>query len=477
MKMNSSAKKNFIYSALYQVLVLVLPLITIPYVSRIFGAEKLGIYSYTNTIAQYFVIFAMLGLNNYGNRAIAIARDKQEELNRVFSEIYTMQIVTGMLSLAAYLFYAIVIESDYKLYSMLLTMYVLSAVFDINWLFFGLEKFKLTVTRNSIIKIGSVIAILLLVKTENDLWIYTSIYAVSMLLSTIALWPYAKKEIKYSIPKVKDVWKHVKPNMVMFVPVVAISVYKYMDKLMLGMFSKTETGYYENVEKIMTVALGFITAFGNVMLPRMSNLVARKDVSGIRQTIASSMRFVLGMSFALTFGMIAVAPDFVGLYFGKGFEPCVAIMIAMAPTMIFQSWANVVRTQYLIPFKYDNIYVVSVLFGAVINFIINYLLIPQIGALGAVVGTIVAECSVAVIQTVAVRKELDVKLYFKQGIPFVVFGFAMYLLVQAISKLEISAMATVCLEVLLGALLYLILWGTYEIVIQGKQLFKVKKLP
>lgn len=471
--MNSSTKKNFIYSSLYQVLVLVLPLITTPYVSRIFGAENLGVYSYTNTIAQYFVIFAMLGLNNYGNRAVAMARDDKEELSAVFSEIYTMQLVTGVLSLLVYVVYAVFVAQDYKTYSLILTLYVLSAVFDINWLFFGLEKFKLTVTRNSIIKIGSVVAILVLVKTKEDLWIYTSIYAVSMLLSTIALWPYARKEVKYHFPKVREVLKHLKPNMVMFIPVIAVSIYKYMDKLMLGGFSKTETGYYENVEKIMTVALGFITAFGNVMLPRMSNMVARKDVAGVRQTIATSMRFVLGLSCALTFGMIAVAPEFVGLYFGKGFEPCVTVMIALAPTMIFQSWANVIRTQYLIPFKHDNVYVGSVVFGALVNFVINYLMIPKYGALGAVAGTIIAEASVAIIQTVAVRKELNVSLYFKQGIPFLLFGFAMYALVRCVSGLQFSDFAKVAVEVVSGAVVYLILWGGYEMIVKKKQLFKV----
>ena len=471
--MNSSTKKNFVYSSLYQVLVLVLPLITTPYVSRIFGAENLGVYSYTNTIAQYFVIFAMLGLNNYGNRAVAMARDNKEELNAVFSEIYTMQLITGILSLLVYVVYAIFIVRDYKTYSLILTLYVLSAVFDINWLFFGLEKFKLTVTRNSIIKIGSVVAILVLVKTKEDLWIYTSIYAVSMFLSTIALWPYAREEVKYHLPKTQDVLKHIKPNMVMFIPVIAVSIYKYMDKLMLGGFSKTETGYYENVEKIMTVALGFITAFGNVMLPRMSNMVARKDVAGVRQTIATSMRFVLGLSCALTFGMAAVAPEFVGLYFGKGFEPCITVMIALAPTMIFQSWANVIRTQYLIPFKHDNVYVGSVVFGALINFVINYLMIPKYGALGAVAGTIIAEASVAIVQTVAAKKELNVSLYFKQGIPFLPFGFLMYALVRYISGRQLSGFTKVAVEVISGAVVYLILWGGYEMIVKNKRLFKV----
>lgn len=199
---------------------------------------------------------------------------------------------------------------------------------------------------------------------------------------------------------------------------------------MLGGFSKTETGYYENVEKIMAVALGFVTAFGNVMLPRMSNMVARQEVIGVRQTIATSMRFVLGVSCALTFGMIAVAPDFVDLYFGDGFEPCVKVMIALAPTMIFQSWANVIRTQYLIPFKYDNVYVGSVVFGAVVNFTINYLMIPRWGALGAVAGTIVAEASVAIIQTFAVRSKLEIPLYLKRGAPFFIFGIVILAVTQ-----------------------------------------------
>lgn len=466
--MNSSAKKNFIYSSIYQVLILVLPLITTPYVSRVFGAESLGVYSYTNTIAQYFVLFAMLGLNNYGNRAVATARDDRDELCEVFSEIYTMQVVTGVLSLLVYLVYALFFAREYKTYSLILTLYVLSSVFDISWLFFGLEKFKITVTRNSIIKIGSVVAVFLCVKTKEDLWIYTSIYAISTLLSALALWPYARKEVRYKLPKMRGVLKHLKPNLVMFIPVIAISIYKYMDKLMLGGFSKTETGYYENVEKIMTVALGFITAFGNVMLPRMSNMVARKDVAGVRQLIAASMRFVLGLSFALTFGMISVAPDFVDLYFGEGFEPCATVMIALAPAMIFQSWANVIRTQYLIPFKHDIIYVSSVIFGAIVNFLINCLMIPKWGAIGAVGGTIVAEASVAIIQTVAVKDKLDIIYYFRQGVPFLLFGSAMFLLVRVVSGMISHELVKVVAEVGIGATSYLLLWGGYEIMIKKR---------
>ena len=467
--MEKSVKKNFIYSSLYQILVLVLPLVTTPYVSRVFGAEKLGIYSYTNTIAQYFVIFTMLGLNNYGNRAIAIVRDDKKKLDETFSEIYTMQVFTGIVSLLCYIVYAVCIAKEYRIYSVILSIYVLSSVFDINWLFFGLEKFKLTVTRNSIIKIVSVIAILIFVKTKDDLWIYTTIYAGMSILSTIVLIPYALKEVKYIKPSLKGVCTHIKPNLIMFIPVIAVSVYKYMDKLMLGGFSKIETGYYENVEKILTVALGFVTAFGNVMLPRMSNMVAKKDDMGVKKTIALSMRFVLGMSMAMAFGLSAIASDLVPVYFGKGFDECIVIMRVFVFSIIFQSWANVIRTQYLIPYKCDNVYVGSAIAGAVLNFGVNYVLIPRMGAMGAVIGTLVAESVVAIVQTIAARKDLEILLYVRQGCPYILFSVCMYVAVKFISQLKFSKVVLLLLEILGGAFIYVLLWGIYELYMRAKK--------
>lgn len=467
--METSIKKNYIYSIAYQVLTIVTPLITIPYVSRVFGAEYLGIYSWTNTVAQYFVLFALMGLMNYGNRTIAMVRDNKEELNRTFCEIYCMQLITGIAALLVYLIYAVLIANEYKLYSLILTIYVLSAVFDINWLFFGLEKFKLTVTRNTVIKLATVIAILTLIKRKEDLWLYTTIFAVGMLASSMALWQYARKEISWVKPTWAGISKHFKPNLVMFIPVIAVSIYKYMDKLMLGGFSKTEVGYYENVEKIFTVALGFITAFGSVMLPRMSNIAAKAGIGTAEKTIRSSMRFILGLSFALAFGMVAVSSEFVVVYFGSGFEPCALIMVSLAPTIIFQSWANVIRTQYLIPFQHDKVYVVSVILGAVINFIINYLLIPKMGAIGAVIGTVAAEVCVAIYQTLKSRKDLRILQYIIEGLPFIAFGTIMYIVVRFIAKMQISSgVLLLAAEIIGGAIVYLMLWGGYEWIMRRK---------
>lgn len=160
----SSVKKNFIYNTLYQLLVIIIPLITTPYLSRILGAEKTGVYSYSYTIATYFVLFIMLGLNNYGNRTISIIRDDKTKVSQEFWSIYFMQLVFGLFGVIAYVLYTIIFSNT--LITWILLLYVVSALIDINWFFFGMEQFKITVTRNTVIKIISTVMIFTFVKKQ-----------------------------------------------------------------------------------------------------------------------------------------------------------------------------------------------------------------------------------------------------------------------------------------------------------------------
>lgn len=450
----TSIKLNYIYSILYQILSIVVPIFTIPYVSRIFGAEGLGIYSYTCSIAQYFTLFAMLGLNNYGVRAIAEVRDNKEKLNNVFSEIFCMQLLISTIVLVLYCVFVFLCKDTYRFYFIILSIQVVSALFDVNWYFWGVEKFKITVVRNSIIKLLSLVAIFTLIKSEDDLWIYLLIHVLSIFLTSVVLWPNLLKTVRIIKPTWKSVIKHIKPNLVLFIPVVAISVYKYMDKIMLGNFSIEEAGYYENVEKILTVALGIVTALGTVMLPRMSNLVAHNDLKQAYSYISKSMEFVIFISFGLTCGMIAVAPSFVPLYFGPGFERSIVVMQTLSITAIITSWANVIRTQFLIPFKKDRVYVYSVILGAVVNFIFNVFFIPIYGAMGAVFGTIAAEFSVAFVQTIAVKRELHSRSMLLNSIPYLIAGIFMVLSVRFIDSMVKGMLLTFVTDVLVGMIVY-----------------------
>lgn len=468
----SSIKKNFSYNIIYQVLIIILPLITAPYISRTIGAEGSGIYSYTYSIANYFALFAMLGLNNYGNRSIAKCKDDKEKLSREFSSIYSLQIITSVLVILVYVIYISLFDNKYFTNALIQLIYLVSTCFDINWLFFGLEKFKLTVTRNTIIKILSAISIFIFVKDKNDLIVYTIIMAGTTLITQLSLWPFLRKEIKFIKPRFKDIVKHIKPNLILFIPVIAVSIYKVMDKIMLGNMSTMEdVGYYEYADRITNIPLTFITALGTVMLPRVSNLVSKGEKSKIKFYFDKSMQFVLFLSIAICFGLIVVAPEFVPIYLGEEFAQSGTIVQCLSFTIIFAACANVIRTQYLIPNEKDKSYIVSVSVGAIVNFVINMILIPKYQAVGAAIGTVFAEFSVMLVQIIAVIKEIDLKKYLKYFIRFIVSGLVMYILLISLDNLIFNKYILIAVQVLLGILVYFTL--NYKFILENIQYIPV----
>ena len=273
----SSVKKNFFYQMIYEVLVFILPFITSPYIARVIGAEGLGIYSYANSIAYYFVLFSMLGLKNYGNRTIAQSRDDRERLNETFSNVAALHIIASTICILTYVGYIVILKGE-RLYAIIMGAYVLSGLFDISWFYFGIEKFKLTVTRNTLIKIANVICVFVFVRDADDLWKYCMIMSVGTLISQMVLWIPLKKYVTFVKPTWSKMVIHIKPLCILFIPSIAVSLYKYMDKIMIGVLSnKVQLGYYENAEKVINIPMGIITSFGVVMLPKMSNLLATKN--------------------------------------------------------------------------------------------------------------------------------------------------------------------------------------------------------
>ena len=406
-----SENKNFIYNVVYQLLIYVFPLVTIPYVSRVLGVDNIGIYSYTYSIVYVFLLIALLGINNYGCRSIAQCRDNKDELSRQFISIYSFQLISSSISILAYIIFIATSDTKYTLISALQLIYLISVLFDINWFYFGLEKFKVTITRNLIVKVLSVICIFLFVKRRSDLWVYTLIMASAMLLSQLYLFTILHRFVFFVKVKVSDIFSNAKEIFVLFIPVIAFAVYRVMDKTMIGYFSSvTELGYYENAERIINIPISIIVALGTVMLPRMSYLI-KTDSESANNTINSSMKLALILASIMAIGAFAISEDISLLLFGPEFYKSGNIIKALAFTIIASAWANVIRTQYLIPRGKDNVYVASTIFGAIINLISNFIFIPIWGAYGACIGTLFAEFSVAIYQTIAVKKELPISKY------------------------------------------------------------------
>lgn len=452
-------KKNFIYNIVYQILNLSLPIITVPYVSRTLGVEGSGIYSYTYSIVNYFMIFGMLGISNYGNRRIAKCRDSKKNLSREFISLYTLQITLTTISLLVYVLYCIFISS-YTIVSWIEILFLISNLLDISWLYFGLEEFKKTVTRNILIKIISLIFILLFVKSAEEIYIYTLIMAGSTVISQLILWKDIKKYVdfkSYTLDK-KDVIKHVKGTLILFIPVISYSIYKIMDKIMLGLLSNIEeVGYYEYAEKIINIPIGFITALGTVMLPKVSNLVEKKEFDKIKDYLFKSLKFIMFFAIPSCLGLIAIGSEFAVLFLGNAYERTGIIIKYLSVTIVFTAWANVIRTQWLIPKENDKIYISTTILGALLNLFINLLLIPKVGAVGASIGTICSEFLIMFLQSFLSRKEIEFNVILKPVVYFVITSAIMFFMIKIVGDYINNNLIRIIMECVLGVGIYGIL--------------------
>ena len=457
-KMGTNLKKNIIYQLAYQLLLLILPFVTSPYISRVVGADGLGIYSYSHAVACYFEIFALLGIANYGNRLIAQSRDNPDEMNKHFSNLLAVHVFGSVLVFLSYVLYVCLGNDSF--YAALQIPYVLCTVFDISWFYFGIEQIKVTVIKNFVIKVLTVVLIFCLVKERNDLWKYCLIMAFASLASTTSLWISINKYVRFVKPTWKEMRVHIAPLIALFIPVIALSIHSYMDKIMIGMLSdKAELGYYENAEKVRAMAVSIINAFGVVMLPKMSNLFSNNKQNDAFVYLEKSVELIMCLAIAISFGLAAISKTFAIAFWGRDFSDSGIIILGFSITIPFTALANILRTQYLIPKSKDKEYTCSILIGALVNLICNYLLIPSYGAMGATIGTILSEFSVCIIQIMMVRKEVPVKKYIINILPFIPIGFIMYICLKRINNRISSNWTSIVVQVLLGGIIYSILAG------------------
>lgn len=460
----SNVKKNLVYNSIYQIAIMILPLITAPYISRVIGAEGVGIYSYNYSVALYFVYFATLGIVNYGNRMISKSSDNEDEKNKYFSSIYSFQVIVSCMVFLIYLLYIVFFVDTDKTIPLIMIFHVCSSIFDVSWFFFGMQEFKITSIRQLIIRIVTFLSIFIFVKNSSDLWIYTLIMSLGYFISALTLWIIVWKKVKWIKTTRKEILKHLKPCIILFIPVIATSVYRIMDKIMIGnICDMKQVGYYENAEKLILVTLGIIGAFATVIMPKISNLLANKKLVEANNLFDKSMEYSLLIGMAIAFGIASTSNEFIPIFFGEEFKPSINISIALCLTVPVITWSTIVRNLYLIPYEKDFIYVKSVIIGALLNIIMNFIFIPKFGAFGAIFGTWCAEISLAVYQTFKVRKQLRLKKYLQEFFIFAVFGTIMYIIVRQISGVFTEDIINLAFEIMIGAFVYILLSIVYLI--------------
>lgn len=453
--MTKSIKINFIYNLIFQIVTLCLPLITVPYTSRVLGREGIGLYSYTLSITQYFIIIGTLGMYLYGNRAIAYVRDNKKELSKTFWAILVLRILTTTISLIMYLS-IFCLNNENKIMYLIQALNILAATIDISWLYMGLEDFRKTVTRGLVVKILCVLSIFIFVREQSDLWIYTLINALMLVLGNGFMWLYLPKAVDKTKITFKDMKIHLIPTLQMFIPQIAIQVYAVLDKTMLGILAtKGDVGIYEQSQKIVKIVGGLVTSLGVVMLPRMSNTFANGDKKKMNEYLNKSLIFVSYMSIPMFIGLAAISNEFVPWFFGEDFLQVRYIMMILTPILFFIAINNVLGVQYLLPTNRTKEYTIAVSTGAITNVVFNFLLIPKYKVIGACIATLLAELIVPVVELIILRKNINIKYIFKNIYKYFFAGAIMFIIVRFIGKFMGVSILTTMIQAFSGGCIYL----------------------
>lgn len=450
-----SIKLNYIYNVAYQMLLLIMPLIVAPYLSRVLQPDGVGTASYTESIVSYFTLFATMGITTYGQREISYVQNDLEKRSIVFWNTKFLGFCTSSVVIVFYVLFSLLQRENRTLY-LILTLNLAAVFFDITWFFQGMEEFGKTVTRNAVIKCLQIAYIFLFVKTKSDLPLYVLGLGLFTALGNLSLWAYLPRYIKKVPLNQLQPFRDIKVVLSLFIPTIAVQIYTVLDKTMIGLItgSSFENGYYEQAIKMSKMLLAVVTALGTVVVPRVGNHFGRGETDQVRRLMYQSYRFVWFLGIPLCLGVMMTAGNFVPWFFGPGYEKVIPLLCVLSLLILAIGVNNVTGIQYFIPTKRQNLFTRTVIIGACTNFVLNMLLIHLFQSIGAAIASVAAETVIAVVQLVIVRKELSSKRILKEGIHYYIGGLVMVLALWPLCRHLSPSMVHTAVIVVCGAAVY-----------------------
>lgn len=417
--MASSVKKNFALNLINTISGLIFPLITFPYASRILLADGIGQVQFFQGIIGYIALCTALGIPMYAIREIARVRNNWELCSRTSVEILLLH---SGLTLVGYVIIAVLvatvtkIQVDIPLFLLLSTNLFFSAI-GATWFYQGIEDFKYITIRAIAIRLFSLVCLFIFVTEKSDLFYYAAISVTAEVGSNLFNFFRLRKYINFNKLRLKELHplRHLKPSLRIFAMNLVISIYVNLDSVMLG-FLKDETavGYYTASTRITKSILGVVQSLGTVLLPRISNLVSNNRMEEFHQLANKAFRFMLMLSLPLAVGLIFMADPLIHLFCGSGFEPSILTIQIMAPIILFISLSGIMCWQILFPLDKEKWVVYATMSGAIVNFTLNWILIPSYSQYGAGVATCIAECLVTIVAIILARKLAPVQLWNRQ---------------------------------------------------------------
>ena len=405
--------KNYLYNLSYQILTIILPIITVPYVTRIFTSEDLGNYGFYNSIVSYFSLFAMLGIGLYGTKQIASARD----VNSTFWNIYAIQLIASLISIFVYVIAIVCVPTMSGIIPLILFISLFSKIIDISWLFSGKEDFKKITLRNTVVKVVGVISIFTFIKNSEDLYLYILLIVIFDFLGQVVMWVPAKKFIKRPSFNMEIMKKNLHPIVLLFLPQVAISLYVVLDRTLLGLLgSYSDVGIYEQGQKLTSIIYKIVSSLGVVMLPRVANLLSERKEKEAQNMVKFSFILYNLIIFPMIFGLIAVNEVFVKLFLGKDFQDVKYVLYITTINIMLVAWTNILGHQVLVVRNKNKEFMLSTTIPAFVSVAVNIAVIPLLGYIGASITAVIVEFLAFTIQWYYCRNIINKNLLFNKDL-------------------------------------------------------------
>lgn len=448
-----SIASNYIYNLIYQIILAVIPLVTTPYLTRVLGAENLGIYSYTYSIATIFFLLSALGINTYGQREIAYVQDSPEKYSKVFWELVIVRCGATVISATALIALSLIVN-EYTVCYQIFAIYIIANAFDITWFYQGIENFKAITVRNIIIKIIYLGLVFLFVKDRSDLHTYILLFSAMTLATNLSFWIKTRKIL--TKPKNLEVKKHIKPVVVLFLPQIASLIYTVLDKTMLGIICPQieQVSFYEQASYIVKTILMLVTTIGTVMVSKVSYAFQKQNMEEVKNYLNQVTNFVWLASSALMFGVAAAIENFVKWFYAEEYISVANIVYVMCPIIIFIGLNNIIGIQFLVPTKNQNKYIFAVVIGAVANFVMNLILIKPLGPIGATIASVMAELVIVVVELAFLKKIIPDYKIAKNAFKYLALGFVMFGVVKVSGNFYAGTVYSTAIQVVAGVITY-----------------------
>lgn len=424
MSQKKSVSRNYLINTIYQLMVVIIPLFTMPHLSRVLGAEGIGLYSFNASIVSYFSLVAVSGSSSYGQREIAYLQENRSEYSRVFWEIFFLRVTLALASLFVFFIYIFFLGRE-KIVLFILALNLVNVIVDISWLYTGLEEFQKLALRYILIRLFYIAFIFSCIRDSSDIYLYVLGEVGFSSIQYTMLWFGLRSMVER--PREIHPFRHLRNVFYMFLPSLAIQLYTVLDKTMLGFFSSdsyAENGYYEQAQGIVKSCLVLVSSLVTVMSPKISNCFARGEYDEMRNHLYFSYRFVWFVTIVLFVTVYLLSPFLIPLFLGPSFDKTIILVQVCAPMFIIIGLSNITGLQYFVPCNYIKSHTFSLITGSVVNVCLNLIFIPKWNSVGASIASVIAELCVTSTQFMFLLRlgDLKIRTILSSSIKYVIAG-------------------------------------------------------